>query len=66
MDPENSAYEKLFAQCKSNGEPTRCLSSFVSPNWPTDVDVKVDALTKLQALFEQGGLEVRHVVNILS
>lgn len=29
------------------------------------MDVKVDALAKLQALFEKGGLEVRRVLNIL-
>jgi hypothetical protein len=66
MDSENSAYEKLVAQCKSNGELTSCLSSSVAFNRAIDVDVKVDALTKLQALFEKGGLEVRRVLNILS
>lgn len=34
MDSENSAYEKLLSQCKSNGELTSCLISFVAPNRP--------------------------------
>lgn len=66
MDSGTSLYEKLLTQCKSNGKHTyatihhdglagaNCLPA-------TDVDAKVDALTKLQAQFEQGGIEVRRV-----
>lgn len=53
-DSDDTRLESLINQCKSNG----ILFSFPSDSSlniiPTDVDVKVDALTKLQAEFESG------------
>ncbi len=64
MDSAASLYEKLLAQCKSNGKHTcaiiygladaNCLAVI-------DVDAKVDGLTKLQVQFEKGSIEVRRV-----
>jgi hypothetical protein len=55
---DDTRLEKLINQCKSNGTlPTPLCFSL--PHQPSqDVDVKVDAVTKLQAEFE-GGIEVR-------
>ncbi|KAF8897283.1 clasp N terminal-domain-containing protein [Infundibulicybe gibba] len=51
MDSDDAKLEKLITQCKNNG-------------W-TDVDVKVDALTKLQAAFESG-IEVHDTDDLIS
>lgn len=64
MDSAASLYEKLLAQCKSNGKYTcAIIYGLADANCmaATDVDAKVDGLTKLQAQFEQVNIEVRRV-----
>jgi len=59
MDSDGARLEKLINQCKSNGGSTLVSISCGIPHAVfKDVDVKVDALTKLQAEFESG-IEVR-------
>jgi CLIP-associating protein 1/2 len=50
--------EKLINQCKSNGWLFTLEICHSKLKVPTDVDQKVDAVTKLQAEFESG-IEVR-------
>ena len=62
MDSDTSLYENLLIQCRSNGTYAAHERSWDLMNFTfsPDVDVKVEALTKLQALFEpRSSFEVR-------
>ncbi len=53
MDPEDSRLGKLINQCKNNGSfSSWCF--LACHQLAADVDVKIDALTKLQTEFESG------------
>jgi hypothetical protein len=52
---EESLVQKLVEQCKNSGMSLRIpCPTLIDTDRITDVDVKVDALTKLQAEFERG------------
>jgi len=51
---DDTRLEKLINQCKSNGTFASSSRDPWSLIIPADVDVKVDAVSKLQAEFESG------------
>ncbi|KAJ4472277.1 clasp N terminal-domain-containing protein [Lentinula aciculospora] len=55
MEPGDSRLDALLSQCRNNGETEFCkASATLSHVHKLDVDVKIDALTKIQAEAEQG------------
>jgi CLIP-associating protein 1/2 len=54
MDSDDTRLENLINQCKNNGLASSSPLSHTDRGRLPDVDVKVDALSKLQAEFESG------------